>query len=123
MPIFDNARLITQPVKFLVPGLCLGTDCSRGSASLRNASETRMLDESAGRACKSVGSKAEPWNQWVAIGEKCPIVRRTDLDTDSFERVTLFCPQRLPHTLDPQLQRIPDLDSQRHLESRKIAPN
>ena len=28
-----------------------------------------MLDESAGRACKSVGSKAEPWNQLVAIGE------------------------------------------------------
>jgi len=39
---------------FLVPELCLGTDCSRGSASRRNASETRMLDESAGRACKSV---------------------------------------------------------------------
>jgi len=49
--------------QFLVPGLCLGTHCSRGSASLRNASETRMLDDSAGRACKSVGSKAEPWNQ------------------------------------------------------------
>ena len=56
---------------FLVPGLCLGTHGSRGSASLRNASETRKLDDSAGRAGKSVGSKAEPWNQLVAIGEKC----------------------------------------------------
>ncbi len=62
---------LTPPVKFLVPGLCLVTHCSRGSASLRNASETRMLDDSAGRACKSVGSKAEPWNQSVAISEKC----------------------------------------------------
>jgi len=59
-------------VKFLVPGLCLGTHCFGGSASLRNACETRILDDSAGRACKSVGSKAEPWNQSVAIGEKCP---------------------------------------------------
>ena len=67
---FETSRL-TPPVTFLVPGLCLG---SRGSASLRQASETRMLDDSAGKACKSVDSKAEPWNQsdqLVATSEKC----------------------------------------------------
>ena len=72
--LFNDSSRLTPPVKFLVPRLCLGTDCSRGSASLRNASETRKHDESAGRACKSVGSKvepAEPWNQLVAISEKC----------------------------------------------------
>ena len=66
--IKDTSRL-TPPINFLIPGLCLGPHCSEGSASLRNASETRMHD-SAGRACKSVGSKAEPAeprNQWVTI--------------------------------------------------------
>ena len=72
--IFNTSRL-TPPVKFLVPGLCLGTHCHRGSASLRNASETRMLDDSAGRACKPVGSKAEPWSQSMAISEKCRIFK------------------------------------------------
>jgi len=55
----------------LVPGLCLGTHCSGGSASLSNASETCVLDDSAGRAFKSIGSKVEPWNQSVAIAENC----------------------------------------------------
>ena len=55
--------------KLLVPGLC-PTHCSGGSASLSNASATRVLDDSSGRACKSIGSKAEPWNQSVAIDEK-----------------------------------------------------
>ena len=49
----------------LAPGLCLGTHCSRGSASLRNAIETLMFGDSAGRACNAVDSKAEPWNQWL----------------------------------------------------------
>ena len=48
----------------LVPRLCLGTHCVRGSASLRNACEACMHVAKAGRACKAVGSKAEPWNQY-----------------------------------------------------------
>ena len=65
-----SAVRLTASVRFLVPGLCLGTQHSRSSASLRNASETRMLDDSASRACKSMGSKVEPWNQSVTSGEK-----------------------------------------------------
>ena len=74
VPQLSNELDVVESRTGRVPRLCLGTYCSRGSASLRNASETRKHDESAGRACKSVGSKAEPaepWNQLVAISEKC----------------------------------------------------
>ena len=37
-------------ILFLVPGLCLRTDYSLGSASLYNVIEMRMLGDSAGRA-------------------------------------------------------------------------
>ena len=44
---------------YLVPRLCLGTHCSRGSASLRQPYEIGMLVDSPGKARKAVGSKAE----------------------------------------------------------------
>ena len=56
---------------YLVHKLRLGTHGSRGSVSLCNAFKTLVLGNSAGRARKAVGSKAERWNQWVAFAEKC----------------------------------------------------
>ena len=58
----------TPPAVFLVSGLCLGTRCSRGFASRRTVSETH----SAGGACKTVGSKAEPWSQSQCHVEPVP---------------------------------------------------
>ena len=55
----------------LVPRLCLGTHCTRGSASRQSAMETRPLKAiPAGGACKAVGSKAEPRNS--SIGRLAP---------------------------------------------------
>lgn len=34
------------------------------------------LGLTAGWACNSVGSKAEPWNQWVAFGEKVSLFQK-----------------------------------------------
>ena len=61
------------PENSLVPRLCLGTQFSRGSASHRKAIETRTRAGSAGRACKAVGSKAEPRNQWMAFADNVRI--------------------------------------------------
>ncbi len=67
---FETSRFL-----ILVPWLRQGMHCSRGSGSHRNEGRERILMGSAGRACNSVGSKAEPWNQLAAIGEKCRFFR------------------------------------------------
>ena len=59
---------LRRSANILVPWLRLGMHCSRGSASHRIKGQERILVDSAGRACNSVGSKAEPaepWNQLV----------------------------------------------------------
>ena len=47
----------------LVPRLRLGTHCIRGSASSKLRNESASRHTSAGGACNSVGSEAEPRNQ------------------------------------------------------------
>ena len=51
----------------LVSCFAQNSNCRLAEDLHHNTSETGMLSESAGGACKSVGSKAEPWNQWVAL--------------------------------------------------------
>jgi len=53
------------------PGSRLGTQGFRGSASRIVDTESRFVDRSAGRACNSVRSQAEPGNEILAISEKC----------------------------------------------------
>ena len=48
---------------FLVPRLCLGTHCSRGSASL--ATRDNLLVESGRQSLPAVRSQAEPGNELV----------------------------------------------------------
>ena len=60
-------KCFTFPCTCLVPRLCLGTHCSRGSASLVNVNDTRTLDDLAGRACKTVRSQAEPGNETIKL--------------------------------------------------------
>src|SRR5262249_7732774 len=54
----NSIWIITTP---LVPGLCPGTHCSRGSAS--NPDCTRLGSKTAGRACHALRSRAEPGNE------------------------------------------------------------
>jgi len=52
----------------LVPWFYQGMHCFRGSASFLIKNEARTFVGTAGGACNSVGSKAEPWNQladWI----------------------------------------------------------
>ena len=77
---FCNTSRRTPASLVLVPWFYQGMHFSRGSASFQIENESRTFVRTAGGACNSVSSKAEPWNQLVAFSEKCRFRSRFRLD-------------------------------------------